>query len=183
MATKNLQNIVRWRARLVKDPSNLSNAFPHGGTELGIVRSVRFQPNMKMEHNLAVEFGKVRTETFYTGEAPVIACVLREFDADALSTIWPNTANSGSTMQGRVSGAFNRSGYAMSNNKLTLLWSPYAVDDHKHILFHNAIPMVELANEIQASIGQEVGIAVAFSASPDSTGRTYDVGLRANLSL
>lgn len=187
MATANVNNILRVPGRLVKDPSALASAFPHGGTALGLTRDMEFRFGFKTSVVTGEEFGSSVVETIYAGEAVIFAAVLREFDNDALSAIFPNTTTGGSGDEiieyKPGDNTTNRPGTLLSTKAFKLLFSPRAVDAHPHILIYNAIPAVEEAAMLQASLGHEFGIAVAFHGTPDATGRTYQIGKRADLTL
>lgn len=183
MATADIKNIVRLRGRLVKDPTNLSTAFPHGGTALGLARDMVFRFGFKTTFVHAEEFG-ARVETIFAGETAVFAAVLREFDKDAVSAIFPNTGASGALIKGNASGSgINRAGTLLSSKSFKLLFSPTAVDHHQFVVIYKAVPMLEETAEFQMSLGDEVGIAVMFQAIPDSAGKLYQIGKKADISL
>lgn len=186
MASKNVRNILRVPGRLVKSPTSLATAFPHGGTELGVVRDMVFKPGIKTTEIVAEEFGSTPIQSTYVGERAVFACVLRSYDNDMLSTVFPNTSAGSSTGDQIVNADVNtgnRAGYNWSGSACALLFSPKAVDRHPHILIYNAHPLVEETAALQMSIGEEFGLAVMFLAVPDSTGRLYTIGKRDDLSI
>ena len=136
----------------------------------------------------AEEWGQVPVEAVYAGESAVFAAVLREWDNDALSNIFPNTGtgtvSADRTILGRSSGVgVNRAGYLLSNKSFILLFSPKAVDRHPMVLVRKAVPMVDEAATLSLSLAEEFGIGVVFHAIPDSSGRLYDIGKREDLTL
>jgi hypothetical protein len=90
VASKNVRNILRFPGRLCKTPTNLAAAFPHGGTELGVVRDMVFRPMVSTTPIHAEEFGRT-VEVIVTKESAVFACVLRSYDNDLLSDVFHNT--------------------------------------------------------------------------------------------
>lgn len=187
MSTANVRNVRYIPGRLYANPTDLSTTAPFGGTALGLVRDMIFKPIVRTSTVTAEEFGSPVIEAVYAGEQALFSCVLREFDSDAISAIFPNSAAGSTTgdriIQGRVSGSVNRPGYLLSNKQLTLLFMPRSLDHHPCILMRNAIPAVDETMEIQLSLSEEVGMAVNFYCTPDSSGRVYDIGRRADLSL
>jgi hypothetical protein len=156
-------------------------AYPHGGTELGIARDMMFKPNIKTRKLIAEEF-KSPVEILWVGDEPVMAGVLRTWDNAMISTLFYGTQTSARGDVGIID-TVTRPGYPMSRKGITLLFSPLAVDAHKHILIYNAVPVVEEAFEMRVSLAEELGIPFFFQGIPDAYGRTYAVDLRANLSL
>jgi len=131
------------------------------------------------------EWGGVVTKAWYTGEAPFLACVLRELDNQALSRIFPNT-QTGSVSQDQVinylpGGSGNRPGYDLSNKQIKLVFSPIAADRHDFIIMYNAIPTIDEEAQIIFGLHEEIGIPVIFYCTPDTSNRVYRVGKRADI--
>jgi len=182
MSAPNVSNIYRSPGRLVKNPTDLSAAYPHGGTEIGIARDMLFRPNIKTRQIVAEEF-KTPVEVLFTGSSPIMAGVMRTWDNDIMTTLFPETQTSSRGDVGVLGSVSTRGGKKMSSRAITLLFSPMAVDLHKHILIYNAIPVVEEAFEMKLSLAEELGIPFFFQAAPDAAGRMYAIDLRANLTL
>jgi hypothetical protein len=187
MATANVRNIIRAKGRLCYGATNLTTAFPHGGTALGLCRDMVFHFGMKTALNTAEEWGGVVSKVYYTGERPFLAAVLREMDNDAITAIFPNTTL-GTVNQDRyinfvpgVDASNNRPGYDLTGKNVKLVFSPIAVERHPFIIIYYAIPAVDEAAEMQLSMRDEVGIAVAFWAGVDSSDRCYRIGRRDDL--
>jgi hypothetical protein len=165
----------------------LTTAFPHGGTALGITRDAEFRFNHRHHIVTAEEWGNSPCEVLDCGEGAILACVLREFDNDMLAKVFLNTATGASSGDKTLSFgpvlATNKPGYRLSVKGFKLLFSPRSVDTHPHILIYNAAPVMEDAALIQMSLAEEMGVAAAFIALPDATGRVYAIGKREDLSL
>lgn len=188
MATANIGDVLKLPGRLCANPTDLSLAFPHGGTALGLTRAAEFRFGIQTSLVTAEEWGQQPVEAVYTGDVAVFGCVLREWDDDAIGAVFPNTGTgdiSGNrTILGRVDGVgVNRAGYLFSSQSLVLLFSPRSVDRHPMVLIRKALPMPDETAMIQASLAQEFGIGVVFQAIPDATDRTYDIGKREDLTL
>jgi len=173
-------NKLKLRGKLVKDPTDLSAVYPHGGTELGVIHEMIFSPNIKTSYVRAWEFGNTKVEGVYAGEGAVIGCTLKEFDSDALGAVFPNV--SGTTIRGIASAtSANFPGYLLSNKSMVLLFSPHATTNHPAILIYKAIPEVEETMRIQMHRKFYLGMPVIFSALPNTAGLSYEVGLLSNL--
>ena len=67
MATAATRNILRIPGRLCVGPTDLTTAFPHGGTALGVTRALEFRFGYRTYNATAEEFGGVTTRAYYTG--------------------------------------------------------------------------------------------------------------------
>jgi hypothetical protein len=188
MAVADVGDVLKLPGRLCINPTDLSLDFPHGGTALGLTRAAEFRFGIQTSIVTAEEWGQQPVEAVYAGASAVFGCVLREWDNDAISAIFPNTGtgtiSGDSTILGRVDGVgVNRAGHLFSAQALVLLFSPRSVDRHPMVLVRKALPMPDETAMIQASLAQEFGIGVVFQAIPDSSDRTYDIGARGDLTL
>ncbi len=188
MTTANARNIRRFKGRLAWNPTDLTTAFPHGGTELGVVRDLVFRFGLQTEEIRAEEWGNVPTEYVHVGSSAFLAAILREFDNDALGAIFPDTPAGATTgdqiLRGAVSGSgVTLGGVLLSTLSGVLVVSPDSPQTQEFLLLYNAVPMPEETSELQISAGTEVGMAVVFRAIPDATHRQWNVGKRRDLSL
>lgn len=192
MATKNVRNVLYLPGRLAVSPTNLASDFPHGGTELGVVRDAQFRPNIRHHKIIAEEFGRPVGAVVASEEA-VLMGVLRSWDDDMIRRLFHNTQVDSDGVRGILGRASlpaqqsgtapNRAGYDRVADAVTLVYSPRAVDQHQMLVLYNAVPLVDEAAELQLSIGEEFGLAFAFMCTPDVQGRDYAWDLRANLTL
>lgn len=180
------RNVLKIPGKLVKDPTNLDSDYPHGGTELGLVRDMVLNFGVQYDYPMAEEF-KAPAAQILAAENPIFACVLRSWDDDMLSALWPNafvSAFGEVSLRSKVSGSgVTRAGANLTSRGFKLLFSPHAVDYHPFVLAYNAVPMIAETAEMQLSIGKEFGLALMFNLMPDSTGRRWELGQRANLTL
>jgi len=188
MAISNPRNIRRFRGRLVWNPTDLAATFPHGGTEIGVVRDLIFRFGIETEEIRAEEWGNVPTEYVYTGSSAFLAAILREFDNNALDAIFPDTPTGSATGDQTIRGAVSGSGVTFGGTLLStqsgiLAVSPESPETQEFLILYNAIPMPDEASRLQISAGDELGIAVVFRAVTDSTDRLWNIGKRRDLSL
>lgn len=187
MSAPSIRNVFRFPGRLISSPTNLSAAHPYGGTELGIARDMIFRFGQVSTESEAEEFGRVVAVTL-AGEKAALMCVLRTYDNDAISAVFPNTSAPSKgrhrVINGRASGSgIDRAGFDLDSMAIKLLFVPHAVEEHPAILVYNAVPILDESAELQMAIGEEFGIALAFKATPDATGRDYSIGSLSDLTL
>ena len=185
MATPNVRNILRIPSRLAISPTDLTTDYPHGGTALGLTRDLVFHFGAKTTLSTAEEWGGVVTKAWYSGEAPFVACVLRELDNDALAAVFPNTST-GSVSQNKIvsytpAASGYRPGLDLAGKVVKLVVSPLAADRHPFILLYAAVPTLDAEASLMLSYAEEVGIPITWHAMPDSSNRVYRVGTRADL--
>ena len=204
MSVGSARKVMRIAGNLCINPTDISDTaqFPYGGTALGVTRGAEFRFGIKSAIVTAEEWGGQPVETVYGGEVAIFAFVLREFDNDAIATVFPNTSV-GSTsgdrvIEGAVIGAgVNRAGYLMSNQSVSLLFAPQVekttatpgsstyipYDEQPMVLVRVAIPMLEETATLQLSLAQEIGMPVVFQGIPDANGKVYEIGKRGDLTL
>ena len=78
---------------LIRDPTDLSaGASPnYGGTVLGTVQSVALIPTYRVEPIISEETGE-DADGIYMGQEGVLTVILRNYDADGLSAIFPGVS-------------------------------------------------------------------------------------------
>lgn len=184
MSAANPVNIARVPGRLVLSPTDLSAAFPHGGTKLGTTRDNEFRPRAVYHEEEAEEWATT-SRVFYCGTKAGFACVLRDWDNDALGIIFPETSTGSVTGDKVVSQDVNdntlRAGRALTG--YVILWSPLAPISRPALLLYNAVPMLDESIRLQLSIKAEMSPALIFRCLPDSAGRTYAHANIGDLSL
>ena len=189
MATANVQTVLRAPCKLCATPTNLATAFPHGGTALGLTAKVILKPQAILSPITAEEFGGTVVDVIYCGEKALVTCVLRGWDADVISAVFPNSTvgsvrgkpylrwEPGATGQ-------NKPGYRLSNKAVKLYFSPEAGDYAVGLLIHSAIPAWDEAAEINLTDDVEAALPVAFWAVPaTTTGRCYEMGFTRDLNV
>ena len=188
MATANTRILWRFTASIIKSPTDLTAAAPYGGTALGLIGDFTFQVESNNVEVQAEEFGSVVIDYVRVGEKAIITGVLRTWDDEALESIFPNTADgSGSNrklIKSQVAGAgMTKPGKLASAGSFKLLIASDAPDHNPSLLFYNAIPLVDTQLRIASSPAAEAGLAVAFRAAPDASGKMYHMGMLEDMSL
>ena len=179
--------LVAVPGRLCVNPANLAAAFPHGGTALGIVKAVSVRPGVSYQEVTAEEYGGERIEVVATGEAWVLAAILRSWDHDALSRFFPSEVVGGSgqplvTHPSLVADT-GRAGRLLSASSIVLCFSPDSPANHPGLVMHRAIPMLDAAIETNLSLARPQEIAVVFAAIRSAAGKSVSWGRLADIAL
>lgn len=187
MATADLGKVIRgMTGRLCSGPTNLTLDFPHGGTALGEVRDMEFRWGIRTRLVTAEEYGGQVVEGIYAGETDVLACVLRTWDDDALAAVFPYSAagNTGHrAIKADVKTDVVRAGSLATARAAKICFSPDSPDQHRFIVLHRAMPLVDESARLQLRLDEEIGIAVVFRGLPDASGLVSTVALRKDVTL
>lgn len=185
MATPRTRNILHVPSQLCIGPTDLSIAYPHGGTALGRVRAMIWRPGFRYTPETAEEFMGATVRSFYSGEAGVLAVILREWDTDAIKTCFPVTAVGAVTGRTVVEGDVGTDGKRGGTVELTASVVYVSPNDIKApgLLLYGALPMIDESMALAHRINEEVGFPVAWIAAPDTSRRTYKEGPREDLVL
>ncbi len=179
MGTADATKVYRVPGKLAINPTNLGAAFPHGGTALGVSTRVRIEMTRPQIMIKAEEFGSEVCEVVRGAETFILGAMLRQWDADVLAAIFPDTATT--TINGLP--ATTRAGTLASDNSAVLIFTPDNQTDHPAILLYKAIPLVEETAELRFGIVQELVLPVLWLALRDSSDRFYSIGKIGDLSL
>lgn len=176
--------IIKGGWRLAHSPTDLSAAWPHGGTGMGLIQDVFVQPFYAEYQIYAEEFGTV-CDTILTGSQYIFSATLRTWDDDAIAACFPNTtagSSSGtryvwedpdSTYYGTLGSARAKSLIATPNNPLS----------HPAVLFLSAVPLLEEQAQLDLDFKAEGLMPVIFRALPTDSGVPVQIGLLEDLSL
>lgn len=186
--------VRRVPGRLAYGCTNLASVWPHGGTGLGLVRGVVYR-EYGADYPVTVEAkGGAPVEYLRRGVIVGIGGILRGWDDDALSLLFPNTA-AGTTSQRRVVGGTEtvRAGNWMSGSGVVLVFTPEGAThaqsastadvDAPFIVLHRAIPMLGETAELKLNRRDDTGMPVLFMGIENTNGKTRMIGPRRDLSL
>ena len=181
MADLNINRVLSVPGRFCYGPTDLSAAFPHGGTALGYVGEIAYRPNISYEGFPGEEYGDAFVARLrYIGTGAVSA-VLRQWDEDALALHWPDTtATADDNVRISVPGTA-RSGDEVTGEGIVLLFSPLD-PRNPGALFFNAIPELDETLQLRFNLSDDLVTAVSFACMRDSTGRDVQVDILDNLS-
>lgn len=184
MATARQDNILRIPGRLVAAPTDLTIAFPFGGTALGMASDVIWRPNQRRKEIRGEEYGGEITDLVKTGQSPQLGMFIRGFDPDMTLKIFEGSSVSTKTGKPKVDYPTDAApGTLASSTGIVLLYAPDNVDEHPGILLYNALPLLEEVSEMRFSLKAEFGIPVLFYGIRDATNRVYQKQLMEDLVL
>lgn len=188
MAAPDLTRVFRVPGRLVSGPTAVTGSYPYGGTGLGLTGQARLRIETFARELTAMEFGAERVERTELGQRVGLACVLRDWDDDALAAVFgPVGATAAGTASARrvitYPGATFRAGQRSAANGIKLLWAPDDPGHHPAVLLYRAMPHPEATAELVLRLDAALEVGVVFSAVRDGTGRLYQLGPLEDMTL
>ncbi len=185
MAAPATKNMLRIPGTIVKDPTNLSAAYPYGGTILGLVHQIVFKPMAKSHAQTAEEWGEQVVEVFYGGTSVILAATLRGMDDDAYAAVWPDTETGSPSGEKKVTilTTAGRAGSKLSALSMKILFVPESAIRHRAVLIRDAIPIVAEDASLAFASSEEIALSVAFLARPDSSDRVAEIGYIKDMTL
>jgi len=171
--------------RLSYGCSNLSLAWPHGGTGLGQVGEVYFEPPASYKM-LPAEEDNITQKILYMGGDAVLGARVRGWHPDTadavLSSIFPNVTD----VSGKMRIDFPGSGIVAGEEMpaLTpLVFTPNRPEDHPAIILYKAIVLLEESARLALSTMRWLAVPLVVVGIPDGSGRVAVMGPLASLSL
>ena len=185
MAAGSASRILRAPGRLVAAPTDLSLAYPYGGTEVGKTRLVTLT---SIDTTFRIECEGLGGEPSDILEGPqrfIFTCFLRGWDDDAvrhfLSRNYVQGDQSGHAVFRAPNSRFG--GASALGRAVSFLYVP---DDPVHApacLVYRGIPDWSDGAEVAWQRGEELGIPLAVDCIRGATGKMVEVGRLADLSL
>lgn len=178
MSAPDLTGLLYLPGELVISPTDLTIAFPHGGTRIGLLRDIVIRPGQANTVVRTEEFGAEVVEIIEGGREWILAAALRGYDDDAIRRVFPTTAVGAETGRRVITdGGDARAGARGSARSVPLLFSPDDTGRRPAILFHRAIPMVSESAALTLDLDMEGMIGVVFRAIRHGTSaRLVSVG-------
>jgi len=177
MAADDPAKILVQPGRLIWGATDLTAAYPYGGTELGLTRDgVRLTIQQATRDIVAEETGVAIQETIYLGSNVRIEASLYQWDDDALQRVFHNTDTGGTVSEKviEIPGDAYNPGSKLSAKAGVLVFSPTDTTNNKVILLRKAIPMSPASIGIDFSVGKDSILPVVFVGLPDLTIGTGD---------
>ena len=188
MATADLNQVMQVPGRLCIGPTDLTTAFPHGGTALGeVYQAVATQTSSWFDVR-AEEFGGIPVDAVFSGESWVFGAVLRQFDETAIGTVFPNTVTGTTTKRVGIKSWLDaaspvRPGALASSRSVKLLFSPLDPIRNRAVIFYRAMPRVTETLNLALAFNKRVEVPVLFVAMPDATSRLVRVDFLKELAV
>lgn len=185
MTTPNVRDLLYAPGRLSFGPTNVTTAYPHGGTALGLVKgvSVLLGPEYDSARDiLASERGNQVADNVRGPTKAVMSGFLHSYDSDLIQRLFPNTSVvvvAGGTGHRLVQepGAV-RPGQRMSDVAVDLVYTPDDVDHVPMVRINNAMPFLDASPALQLALDIEWALAFTFVGIMDSNDLMYQFGQR-----
>lgn len=187
MATASASAALRNPGRLIWAPTSLSSAPLYGGTELGLIRAVAWSSGIGSRAIRAEEYGGMPVGFIRTDGGCALVATLRGWDSDAVTRSLPGVAAGSSSgrpvMSQTLTTESQRAGAMLDDAVGVLMFIPLSPAEHPAVILYAAVPVPEEAHRVALSLDVEFDSVVAFRGVPDSSARTYAVGMIEDLSL
>lgn len=178
MASPDISLAVLGTGRLAYGCTDLTTAWPHGGTGLGLVGGVRILPP-NVYKPLVAEETNGPDAVLYLGGALLLGCMLEAWQDDAISAVFPSstTISGGKVVQWPGSGTQAGSSVSALSK---LVFTPTNTS-HPGVLIYSAAPLIEVNAELRMSAYSYLRTPVVFVALPDASSRLGAMGTIARL--
>lgn len=158
--------------------SDLSSAWPHGGTGLGLVGAVYLSPP-SLYSSLPAEETNAAANVLQLGGDLVMGITLRAWDSDALAALFPNTTTSGGNRI--ISWPATTVGVAVST-LTNVVFTPNN-PDHPAVVIYKAAPLLQVNAQLYLSAYRFLEFPALLVALPDASDRFGKMGKLSVLSL
>ncbi len=185
MTTPNVRDLLYAPGRLSITPTDLTLAYPHGGTALGLVKGVSIQlgPDYDPARNiLASERGNQVADNVRGPANAILSGFLHSWDPDLIQRLFPNTSVvtvSGGTGHRLVQEPGSvRAGARMSDVAVDLVYTPDDLDHVPMFRMNNAMPFLDASPALQLALDIEWALPFTFIGIMDSNDLMYEFGRR-----
>lgn len=184
MAAGNVIRTIRAPGRVVADPTDLTIAYPYGGTEVGFTKTCVLQP-LSTTFKVRAESLAETTDVTEPGNEYAFACIARGSDDDAWAKFFADNHSVGSVSghaMFKVPGG-NEPGSSALPRSVILLFVP---DDLIHvpaILVYRGIPEFPEGAEIPFQRVEEFGLPISVHCVRDTNNLILAVARFSDLSL
>lgn len=191
MASPDTTKSLMVTGQLAYGCTDLATAWPHGGTGLGLVGSLFFEPPEGVVRLVAEEDNATHALLYVGGDA-VLGASLEGWDdsvaGGVLGPLFPSRLEHasgryvlewpGSTGTGRTQ--------LLPGSTVPLL-SPLVFTatnpEHPSLILYKAAPLIEASTRLRLSSVRTLSVPLLFVGTPDGTGRVAALGRLTDLSL
>lgn len=184
MVAGNVARVIRAPGRLVVDPTDLDDAYPYGGTEIGKSRLCVLQP-LGTSFRVECEGLGEATDVLEANNRWVFSCQLRGWDDDAIQKMLAAGYETGATSGHTgffVPGSATPGESALSH-AVKLLYVPDDVIHVPAVLIYRGVPDFSDGAEIAFQRGEELVVPLTVDCFRDANDNILRVGRLADLSL
>lgn len=167
--------------QIALNPTDLTTAFPHGGTEVGKLLAI--VGDWDTEGLIIPQEESGHPADVIYSEGPFrLSCFFAGWEDAATTLLWPNTsvgASSGKRVI-HLNGAY-KDGTLMSGRAVSLVFSPYDTANHRGVYLPRCIPAKDPDGSFEFLELHDFGFPVVFTAMEDAGGDVGYIGLLADL--
>lgn len=185
MAAPSEAKILRTRkgARVIVDPTDLSDTSDYGGTEIGSIKNIawatgqRYVPVIGEELGGPVDFARVE-------DSFAVSMMLRQFDATALAAVFRSVATGGSgdpVVSFPATRSSGDDGLMLGERRVVLIAANIATDPS--LILYSALGIEDDQAKVRMSNFAETAIPAVFLGVKDSSGRIAKFGRVEDLTL
>ena len=185
MVAGSASRTLRSPGRIVIGPTNLSAAYPYGGTEIGRAKTVVLT-SIGQSFRVSCEgLGGEPSDVLGSPSYYVFSCFLRGWDDDAVYELFQNNYVQGpATGHSMIREPANRVGGASKYSRaVSILFVPDDLAHSPAILVYAGIPDFSDGAEVVFQRGEELGVPLAVECVRGITGKILEIGRLADLSL
>ena len=186
MSTAVANEILHVPGHLIKNPTNLTAPPDFGGTELGNTAEIVLRVVHRSLELRGEEYASEIVEIIEGSDDIAIACFLRGFDKDALTTIFRNSSISTKTDKPIITWPGATAPSTLGSSKaFKLLFAPDSTEAVPGLILYNAIPLVQEVAEMRFAfdLSDELGVPVIFRAIRNTPGKLAQMALLEDMSL
>ncbi len=187
MVAGNVSHIVRGPGRIVINPSTAfaTTAYPHGGTEIGLAKDVTMTPlgNSKGIWNEA--FGEF-TDILQATNHWEFECLLRGWDDDALTQLFPGNRAAGAVTQHGVftfPGTRSPGESSVDGTDVFLAFVPDNLIHSDGLVLYRGIPQWTPDTELAFQRGRDFEIPLTVIGLRNTSGNIGRIGRMPDLGL
>ena len=184
MTAGNVSRVIRAPGRLVVSPTNLSLAYPYGGTEVGKTRLVVLQ-SLGTGFRVEAEGLGEATDVLEGSHRFVFSCFLRGWDDDGIRLLFPDRYTLGA-----VSGHARVDipgtavpGASMLDRAKTMLFVPDDPVQAPAVLIYRGVPDWSEGAEFAFQRQEELGIPLAVECMRSTSDKILSIGRLVDLTL
>jgi hypothetical protein len=189
VAAQDVERVLRNGGQVCVDPTDLAQAFPCGGTGLGVIGDVVLKVAYVTDEALGADdrHAHESVETLYLGESWLMALSLRQWDNDPINAFVQNRIAGATrtviTDQYRGVAGSRRPGTRLTTSAKKVLFVP---NDPRmpSVLFYKGVLCLEETQELRLTATEELKMAVVIRAMyHQSLGAIFKMGLLSELTL
>lgn len=167
-AATNLNALLRVPGRLCLGPTDLTQAFPYGGTDLGLVKDIVARPGRVVKKLREEHMGAATTFAINLGEAWALSFALRALEQGNQATFFTTETGSSSGEPGIVHNPLTTPpGTTLAT--VALLFAPFDELEQVFIYFPAALVYPGIGAEMARSSRREGLMLGAADATPRSS--------------